>query len=148
MRITLSLFAASFVVAIAAGGCAPVKLGGPGDPCTYSSDCMGSLVCASGVCHTVASGPQTYDNCSTQNCASSSDTCTIVMSGASTSFCTRACTTGTDCPRSRDGDPAGVCLPVLGGATVCYSHCTSTSNCPAGWICNPSTMRGAACTPM
>lgn len=90
----------------------------------------------------------TYENCyAAADCDSIADSCVLVMSSASDRFCSRPCTTGTDCPRSRDGDPYGVCLPVASGDTFCYSHCSFDSDCPVGWICNTGTVRGAACTP-
>ena len=93
-------------------------------------------------------GKSTYATCfADSDCANLGDRCTLVMSTSSDRMCTHACSTGSDCPQSRDGDPFGVCLPVASGATVCYSHCTTSSDCPGGWICNPGTTRGAACTP-
>jgi hypothetical protein len=146
MRVSgISMFLGALVLATVGAGCA-AKYGTIGDPCTTSFDCAGALLCVGGTCQSASSGPATYDNCSS-TCNSSFDSCVLVMSSASTRMCSRQCTVGTDCPTSRDGDPNGVCLPVANGQTFCYSHCLSDSDCPSGWMCNPGTMRGAACTP-
>jgi hypothetical protein len=93
-------------------------------------------------------GKDTYSTCfAASDCANLSDSCVLVMSTSSDRMCTHSCTTGTDCPSSRDGDPYGVCLSVASGDTVCYSHCQFDSDCPSGWMCNLGTTRGAACTP-
>ena len=93
-------------------------------------------------------GKDTYAPCfAASDCANFNDSCVLVMSSSSDRMCTHSCTVGTDCPRSRDGDPNGVCLAVASGDTVCYSHCSFDSDCPSGWICNLGTTRGAACTP-
>lgn len=95
-----------------------------------------------------ALGRSTYQNCYAANdCDAIADSCVLVMSSASDRMCSRPCVTGTDCPTSRDGTAFGVCLPVASGDNFCYSHCSFDSDCPAGWMCNPGTIRGAACTP-
>jgi hypothetical protein len=95
-----------------------------------------------------AGNTPTYANCSiSADCSAVSDTCVLVMNSGSTRMCSRPCSTGTDCPTSRDGTAFGVCLPVATGSTYCYSHCNFDSDCPVGWMCNPGTLRGAACTP-
>lgn len=143
MRISgISLFLGALLLASVTSGCLS-KLGGAGDPCSTSFDCAGALLCVSGVC---TAGRSTYDNCSS-SCAAVQDSCVLVMSSASTRFCSRPCSVGADCPSSLDGDPNGVCLPVASGDTYCYSHCSFDSDCPSGWMCNPGTIRGAACTP-
>jgi len=90
----------------------------------------------------------TYQPCyAASDCDHIADSCIQVMSSSSDRMCTRPCTVGADCPRSRNGDPYGVCLPVSAGGDYCYSACTYESDCPVGWICNTGTLRGAACTP-
>lgn len=106
------------------------------------------VVAALGTAGCKALEKDTYQPCTAAaDCNAALDSCVLVMSSASDRFCSRPCTAGTDCPSSRDGTSFGVCLPVASGDTFCYSHCANDTDCPVGWMCNPGTLRGAACTP-
>lgn len=70
--------------------------------------------------------PQPYDDCSYQNpCGSDAPLClsSTAASGRVALFCTRRCTTASDCPGS------AVCARLNGRDPVCLKRCSAASDC-------------------
>ena len=89
----------------------------------------------------------TYENCVfSSDCIRAGDSCEPVPNLAATNIdrmCTHSCSTGLDCPTSRNG-ASGVCMCD----SFCYSACDVNNDCPAGWTCAVTPCRpNAVCIP-
>lgn len=75
-------------------------------------------------------------------CAAGAACGTLSWEHGAGDICLAPCESELDCPRT--GGAAGRCLAVAGADFYCYRECAFTSDCPAGWVCQPIRDRAGA----
>jgi len=101
-----------------------------GDECQYFTDCQSGFICDDGTCIAASNYCDSDANCPTgYHCNTATRLCDL-------NSCSESCYNNLDCQGGKICGSAGCCIPPGG--------CTSTSDCPDGWSCEPQS---GACLP-